>query len=215
MQLSAPFFGSYDKNFDISISSGSISETFPFTLLQNGITLGTSDGQRQGRKILLKRWECNLEYTIDMVGPSDAAATAVPGASLRVLLVYDKQPNGAAFGYTDLFSQLMITSLYQISNSNRFSIFYDQFKNAKHSVHYTNTQSATPGYDRDVATWCEHIDIDLSDYPTIYDSTSVLNSPSPIMSGTLYLVVLSNGQTATDPITDCYVQGNARLYYET
>jgi len=88
----------------------------PFLL--NGVSQGVTPTTRVGRRILMKslyiRWFLQL------------AATTTGGTPVRMLVVYDKQTNGAAPSVTDIVLTDEITSPMNLSNSKRFQVLCDQ-----------------------------------------------------------------------------------------
>lgn len=93
--------------------------TFTAATLLNPTVQGTAaTGQRLGRKItmtsLLVRYSCTL------------ATTSVGGAVARILIVYDKQTNGATPAITDILTNNDFTSPMNLDNTDRFTILMDE-----------------------------------------------------------------------------------------
>ena len=96
--------------------AGAVTGSTP--LLLNGLTQGTSAVTRIGRRItvksLLVRWYVQL------------AATTTGGAPLRLLVVADRQTNGAAPAITDILLTDEIASPMNLNNSKRFKVVCDE-----------------------------------------------------------------------------------------
>lgn len=210
--MQEPFIATdFIKTFDTNYSGASITPTTPYSILLNGIPLGNSDGNRIGRKVSLNSFIAHLSCTVDVVGPTTTAAIVVPGAFFRFLVVYDRQSNGASYTTANFLNSNRVTALYNTSNRNRFQILFDEFLSPQHSFRYNNTNGT--GYNRDISVQYFKIECNLHNISTIFNSSSSLNSITPIQTGSLYLWVLSDGQTTAAPITDVYIEGDGRLFY--
>lgn len=86
--------------------------------LLNGIAQGATENQRIGRSVDM------VSMTYKWVG---AVAPTTTGASpLRLLIVYDKQPNGVALTALNVLQVDSIESLMNLSFSKRFIILVDE-----------------------------------------------------------------------------------------
>ncbi len=83
----------------------------------NIIVQGNTESNRIGRKVILKRVDCKGLITL----PSTADPTAT-SEIVRLLLVCDKQTNGAAFTATDLWETDSYRSFNNLANSSRFQV---------------------------------------------------------------------------------------------
>ena len=90
-----------------------------FFLLTSGLTRGTSAASRIGNKIHYKRLRLNYDQ---------GARIAIDngGWNLRMVLVYDKQPNGATPTATTLWSADDVNAFPNLANLDRFIILYDK-----------------------------------------------------------------------------------------
>lgn len=91
----------------------------------NGMVIGDTDGTRQGTKICMK----NIRFTLQCY--SLAAATTNSASNVRVMLVLDKQANGATFVAGDLLENGGVAgnnwcSPLSFVNRHRFNIYYDK-----------------------------------------------------------------------------------------
>lgn len=86
--------------------------------LRNGCAQGTSAVTRAGRRTTMT----SLTYLWQV----SFAATTVGAAPLRLLIVYDRQPNGAAPAALDVVLTDTITSPMNLNNSRRFKVLVDE-----------------------------------------------------------------------------------------
>lgn len=91
-------------------------------VLLNGVDVGDTAQTRDGNKIYIK----NIQFRLTLIKASAATETSV-----RVMLIQDKQPNGAAFSITDVLVTDSISQVRNLKKSNRFKVFYDKI----HIVH--------------------------------------------------------------------------------
>ncbi len=83
----------------------------------NIIVQGNTESNRIGRKVVLKR--CDVKGILTLPGTADPAATS---EVVRLLLVCDKQTNGAAFVGTDLWETDAYSAFNNLANSSRFQV---------------------------------------------------------------------------------------------
>lgn len=108
---------STEKKFvDTTVAVGALAAT-SITVV-NGIATGTDYNTRIGREILMKSVYLRL--------------TAYNGtdqdAGIRIMLVYDKQPNGAAPAITDLLVSGDLVSANNLNNKDRFVTISDRVR---------------------------------------------------------------------------------------
>lgn len=84
----------------------------------NGIASGTDYNQRIGRIINLQ----SLEFSYDV--RCDFAANAY--TATKVVIVYDKQTNGAAPFYSDMYFTTALHSRKNVNNEDRFVILHEE-----------------------------------------------------------------------------------------
>jgi hypothetical protein len=154
----------------------------------NGLAPGTAVTQRLGRKVVLTRLEFSLLN----------ASTPTTGLDQvqRILLIWDRQTNGAAPAILDVLSAGSPTSLFNPDNATRFKILFDWIKPVNAS-----TES-----DSIVATG--HVSIPLR-LPVQFNGGGA-GSVADIVSGSLYLITLgslASGATAGS------VTGYTRVYF--
>lgn len=114
------------KTLDVNVGSFALSTTATVTGC-NFIRGGTDESQRVGRKIEMRSWQFSgfLQF--------GSSGTATPQDFCRIVLVYDRQTNGAAPGWADVFqtvNQAGVTdnsalALKNVDNEWRFKILMD------------------------------------------------------------------------------------------
>lgn len=119
------------KVIDIAPFTDTVTGAAPAVYLLNGVATGDDFTDRDGRRIMMKylffRWSVN----------KNNAATI--GGNFRLSIVYDKQANGAAPAYTDIFAANAALSHTNLNNRSRFQILYNEF------VCLQDSQAATNG----------------------------------------------------------------------
>jgi len=112
LQLSSGEFKSVDLHADnVSCS------TTPGIILLNGMTVGSSIEQRVGREVTMR--SIQFSYVV-------RANSAGVDQQVRVALVYDRQTNGAAPAFNDVFDFTNATAARKLENRKRFRILYDR-----------------------------------------------------------------------------------------
>lgn len=84
----------------------------------NIITIGSSPSQRVGRKVHMK--SISIRWTVTI------AANFFPNR-IRVLIVYDRQTNGAVPAITDVLAANEFNSHMSLANSQRFVVVTDEY----------------------------------------------------------------------------------------
>lgn len=115
-----PSFGGELKFVDTSFSSDPAAGSVAFTAgtLLNSLDVGAGGSQRVGRKVTIKSLLIRYQNKL--------APTSVGGSPIRILVVYDKQANGAAPAITDILLTDSANSPNNIGNSDRFVTLSDQ-----------------------------------------------------------------------------------------
>lgn len=125
------------KNIDVLtttlVSPGAVNQQWSVPFLINGIAQGSSPNNRIGRKITMKSLQ--LKYT------------AIVGATVRVLTVYDKQTNGILPATIDILQGNSsvppladFNAMPNLSNGNRFVVISDEIMNDMYSTDVANGQ---------------------------------------------------------------------------
>ncbi len=108
-------------------SAGVILNTSSINLIAQGVTEST----RIGRKCVIRSigWRGNVDYAVA------TGAGAADADQLRLMLVLDKQANGAAPAVTDVLESANIHSFNNLSNKGRFRVLSDK-------IHFLNVVGA-------------------------------------------------------------------------
>jgi len=112
LQLSSGEF----KSVDVLADAASCSTTTGIVLL-NGMTTGAAINQRVGREVTLRYVQ--FQYVV-------RCNTAGVDQQVRVVLVYDRQTNGSAPAFNDVFDVTNVTCARRLENRKRFKILYDR-----------------------------------------------------------------------------------------
>ena len=165
--------GIEQKNIDDSSAKfGSGVSTWAITCL-NDCAQGTTATTRIGRKILMKSI---------LVQGSIVSST---GNFARILIVYDRQPNGALPQATDVLTSNTNMAVRNLDNRDRFVILADIFPYEQEEN--LSNPSANSGF-----AYKRFIKCNLE---TIYNGT--LGTIADIMSGSLLMMTNINGATIT------------------
>jgi len=120
---SKPEYKFNDIGNTIATISTPVAATTPTYI--SGIAEGTDFTNRLGRKVTVKN--LMLRYLI-----TNNAQTAAASGAVRVVAVYDRQPNGALPVYSDVFTPAPggqiagTTSMMNLSNRDRFFVLHDK-----------------------------------------------------------------------------------------
>ncbi len=112
----------FEKKFhDIATTDAVIAATWSFTAALLTIAQGTGESQRIGRKITITNigWRFNFEL------PTSTAATQSADL-IRMMLILDKQCNGAAPSVADVLEEDLLIGFNNLSNRKRFRTLMDR-----------------------------------------------------------------------------------------
>lgn len=104
-----------DTSQSFTLTAGS--NAFAAGVLLNSLATGTTASERIGRKVVMK--SIYIRYSVEM------APTGTGGAPFRILVVYDKQANGAATTIAQPLLTSAFNSLNNLSNKDRFVTLFD------------------------------------------------------------------------------------------
>jgi hypothetical protein len=173
----------------LTMNVGIVSDTTGGIQLLNGIATGTALDQRLGREVRCGSLRGNLL--------SYVTATTGVDQLHRILLVWDRQPNGAALAILDVLDATTVYAQQNIANISRFKILWDVF-------HALNA-SPESGSLKAIELSCPIKKV------VIYNSGTA-GTVADIATGSLYLISLGNiapGATAGG------VAGTLRLTFST
>lgn len=177
------------KSVDIQTTSTLISNVATAVLL-NGMTKGTNVYNRIGRKIVNVRIQ--LRGSIHPNG--SAPATALPDF-LRVAIVFDKQTNGAAPAWQDVFKVVDASggtgvdarTFANLDNSDRFVILRDH-KYQVPLVQIGGGPQQASATAESTENWIIDDFINMK-LPTLYTGTANAGTVADIQSGGIFLLV--------------------------
>ncbi len=101
----------------VDVTGSEASSTTPTFDLLNGMALGNANGQRSGQSVKCQNVDLKILLTI-----SASAATSFE----RVMVVQDKQCNGAIFAIGSLLNGTNTYSSYVVGGQNRFLVLFDE-----------------------------------------------------------------------------------------
>lgn len=111
------------KNIDTtSTLAPPLTASFTSPTLLNGAAQGVGTNERVGRKAIMKSIALRYIHTPN-----------APASQVRILVVYDKQPNGALPASTDVVGIGQFHGHISISNSDRFVVLMDEISESSQS----------------------------------------------------------------------------------
>lgn len=179
------------------------------THLLNGISPGTGFNERVGRKFVIKSIQLRLHLSYRYMGDTSMAYGAVPAGILRVVLVWDKQPNGVTPAITDIFVTNNAQSMTNLDNRNRFNILMDKVY---------STPNMAQGETNAVDDHCISLGGTVCKKYKKCNLTTINNAGAAgtvadITTGALWLVLLSDATANDNPTVHHHVAGTARIRY--
>lgn len=175
----------------IASTSFNVTTTGDFELL-NGLASGSDYNQRVGRRI-------EMDY-LELKGDFFYASTTLahPADMIRFLIVYDKQPNGAAPAVTDVLNGANADAFDNINNLGRFEIL----KDIVWTLPQVPASTTSPVYFPRIK-W--KVPIKRS---TQYSGTGA--TIASIASGSLYLLMMGSQASGSN---NTVFEGSARLFF--
>lgn len=110
-------------NAQIDAATPANSNAFTTPVVLNAMLQGTTVGTRIGRKATFR----SFQYRMHFSGSTGASGNA---NAMRVLCVFDKQPNGALAAVTDILITNTFVSPLNLNNSDRFIVISDKVHQA-------------------------------------------------------------------------------------
>lgn len=181
------------KYLDTTIT-GDMNTTAGLYLL-NGLAPGTAANQRVGMKVTIRSIELRCRMTTSPVTGVDQY--------VRMILVLDRQPNGAVIGaVTDVLLAQSISSPRNLANRKRFKIMMDKQYAMGSNLNAATTPSTLPNM-RLVKKYIKR--------PIITEyNTGVAGTIADISTNSLYLMVFG---TEVAGNTDTNLAGYIRIRY--
>ena len=90
------------------------------------IAQGTGESQRIGRKCTITNIHIRLNYEFISSGSNDMTEMAEAHETVRFILYWDKQCNGATAAVTDLLDTDVYNSFRNLANGKRFNVLADK-----------------------------------------------------------------------------------------
>lgn len=148
-------------------------------ILLSSIAQGAGDNQRIGKFIHYHSMNMNYYYYTTVANIT---------RSVRVVLVYDKQPNGTLPASTDILETTSPFSLFKEVNRNRFNILFDK-------IHYIDRQDTVGYASRPNNGGQNNVRISLKGKKAcFYGATSGI---ADLSVGAIYLLLVSDGTGVT------------------
>lgn len=160
--------------------------------LLNGVATGTDYTNRIGRKIIVNSMLIRGNFS-NVINVTDS-----DGAILRLMVICDEQPNGAAPIITDILQTAHYLAPANLNNRGRFKILYDKFltmNSWSHSGGVLATGSPGP------KTFKLYKRLTL---PVIFNGTGA--TVGSIQTNSIYLVALCSNTT-------CNFEFNSRIRF--
>lgn len=164
------------KNLDVAPAIPAVATTTSVLTLLNGCLQGTSATTRLGRRITMK--------SIYIRGNLQLDTTTTGFCPVRILVVYDKQANGAAPVATDILVTDTINAQNNLSNSRRFVTLFDEV------VPVIGTAGPQAAHVKLYKKLQHQVEFNSGNAGTIAD----------IQTGSVYSVVFANNRTAVATI---------------
>jgi len=161
-----------------------LTSSFATPQLLNGTAQGAGATNRLGRKMMMKSFQ--MRYTCSVADGDDASQH-------RIVVVYDKQANGAAPIATDVFSANDFRSPLNLNNSDRFVVICDEVtESVQSSVINISGQ--------------RYVKLNME---TIFQGSS--NGIADIASGSVYMFIANNATPTIGVVTAAFVYTRIRF----
>lgn len=166
---------------------------------------GAAMNQRIGRKLTIKSVQFKGIIQLELSSSPSGSVTAEAN-HLRMILLYDKQPNGAAPALADVLTGgQTVNDLFNIDNRDRFSIIKDKVWSFDPMI-FDNT-NFSHAWNRTTAYCKMYKKLNLE---TVFNAGTA-GTVADINSGNLVVLWLCNTVAGTDKNVDIYV--NSRVRY--
>lgn len=170
------------KNIDTNSSAAPpLTSSFSTPALLNGCAQGTNNSERVGRKSTIK--SVSLKYT---------HVPNAPASQCRILIVYDKQPNGSLPTTTDVIPNNSFTSHTNLGYSDRFVVIMDEVSDSSQSSAINISGS-------------RYVKCNLE---TLYGGST--NGIASINSGALFLMAANNADPTIGVVSTLYYSVRVR-----
>ena len=174
------------KAVDTSVNQSA--DTTGGVVLLSGIARGDDINQRTGREVTLRSIECRFLGRV-------TAGTGIDQQQ-RLLLVYDRQSNGAAPTVADVLGSANVLYPRNLENRRRFKVLYDRY--------FQLNASGEPGSEK-VFKFYRRLR-----HPMVFNSGNA-GTVADITSGAIHAVICGS---AAPGATAGTIQGRVRIRYE-
>lgn len=181
------------KTIDSGTSTFGATPTTGAVQLINGVATGTDYTARIGRKITMK--SVLIRFTIT---PNVLQSPGI-GDTIRLILLYDTQTNGADPGVSDILAQPNWLAPMNLNNRDRFKIIKDRFVSCEACTYTATTLTAGSPMQHNIKWYCKMT------YDTIFGGTGATSGS--IQTGGLFVLVISQNGSFI-------VNGNFRVRFK-
>lgn len=170
------------KWYDAEFGTGSIPTTGSITDVKTySIRQGDGSSNRDGRQIVLKKIQMVATVTL----PDDTASNYVSTDEVRVMLVQDKQCNGAQATIADVLCTADIDSFNCMANARRFRVLYNK-RIVVNSQIFTIPSAGTPTMESASKRLQKYIQCNI---PITYDAS--VDAITDLTSNHLFFIFIS------------------------
>lgn len=197
------------KTVDTNLQTTTPTNTLAAVLL-NGCTEGTDAVNRIGRRINMKSVRIRMLFA-----QTRTIAAAVQPTFVRYALVYDRQPNGAAPAWADVFQTINASGTTESNalshpnptNFDRFIVMREGMRSYVPTTTSANEPTQEAGNKQEaVENWF----VLLKDLEANYIAGAGAGTIADFRSGSLYMLFLSN-VTAANQFMDCIWSARVRF----
>lgn len=180
--------------------------------LLNGMPTGNDANTRLGRKIHIK--SIQLKGTVSWDIQTPVATGGASSGRAKVCLVYDKQSNGAAPAFIDIFDNSTTVpspgpwTMRNISNADRFVILHDEVFDM--TVNNDTGAAFVFNTDRSLATFDYYRKCNLE----VTYNTTAGSTVGSIATGGLFLIFVIDDTAASDLLPSASLDGFARIRFD-
>lgn len=182
-----PYPSNIERKFLDTAIVDDVSTTASITAL-NAMNSGTTASNRIGRRILMKSLQVRA-----LIEREDPASTTAE--HMRMMVVYDRQANGALPAITDILVTASVEALRNMANVGRFFVLFDEF---------IDVSTAAGG--RSQQSFNKFVKFNL---PVFYNA-GIAGTVADIATGSLLMVYVGNRAAGVDDIN---VSMNCRLRF--
>lgn len=156
----------------------------------NPIARGDGLGERDADRVYMMR--LILRGTVE--ASTGAGLSSSPRQAGVMMIVYDRQPNGALPAITDILDTATYNSLQRLDTRDRFSIMYRQMIALEAPFVYNGTSLVNNVSADSIRT----IDLNIPIYrPSVYTTSQTSGAIANVKTGALYAIFLSQLDQAT------------------